>query len=996
MLLYHCRSGWILVLACLLPYLSLAQLRITSPVPRMVFQRTLSNEATITVTGIAPSTATSIQARFVPLTLGQGSVTAWTAIDILPNSSSFRGQVTVSAGWYRLDVRAKAGTTLLTETHVNRIGVGEVFVIAGQSNAYGGFERVPSSVDDRVSCIDFRQDSLSEQLLPLAFSHISYGTNIGPSQPPHIWSLLGDKLAQRLNVPVLFIGAALGGTNSFEWQQSAAGNIGASVNAAVYRRLGAVLLHYVRRTGARAVLWHQGESDLLNNTTTQAYFDNIQYVINKSRQQLGQEMLPWMVARASFIDGRSSPAIIAAQNRLIAEVPRVYAGPATDTIQGPDKRPDGLHFRGAGFFTFTNSWDQSLTADFFSKAVPFTPTDESALITSGYTLPLTRRPGETIIAASLRSDAHEFDNLYRAQVLKATDNTIVYESPASSENPLLVTLPTNLADGTYRLRTLSNHPVTTGALGEPFMVRQSAPATPAPQTILRSPVASGVADAAITRIGYRYEMQSHGFYFMVQADAQVEIRMERIDGGGFNDAGWYQPLPSSQLPDYAEFADFNYLRNYPPTSFGVGGVEPGRYRLSVRRQGTTGSGVWFDATLLDGRQILYFTMEPIAAIPPVVTITSPAAATCLGPSFPVAVDVTDGTLNGGNTFSVRLSDATGSFASETTIGSGPTSPIQVTLPSSLPGGSQYRIRVVASNPAVASAPSEPLSICAGADLSLAMRLSNRTPLVGQPVTVTLVLTNTGPQPTANVTAGSLLPDGLVFLDSSSPTVSASPNAVNISAGSLASGASTSATFRLRATRSGSFATAAQITASSVPDPDSQPNSGTGDGQDDEALVDLRTLDSNGSLTVSPNPNQTPLPPVQSSQPPTSSANADLSLSLVSDRLTLESNQISQLTLTVSNRGGATASNVSVQTLLPAGWQLTNTNGLTVSGQTVNGTISSIAAGGSATLTLSVRVTSTGLIQAQIGSATPADPDSTPGNGYTTGEDDEASVSLRIR
>ena len=284
--MHPCLHRFSLVVACLLPVTAFAQLRITNPVARMVFQRNLASEATITVTGTAPPAATLVEVRFVPLAVGQGSTTAWKRVDLLPGTAVFRGQVTVSAGWYRLVVRAKTGSsgTVLAETRVDRVGVGEVFVVAGQSNVVGGFQRVPDAVDDRVSCVDFRQDSLSEQLLPLRFSHVSYGTSIGPSQPPHIWGLLGDRLAQRLNVPVLFLGAALGGTDSSEWQQSAAGVIGASVNASVYRRLGAVLLHYVRRTGARAVLWHQGESDQLNGTNTQAYFDNIRYVIEKSRQ----------------------------------------------------------------------------------------------------------------------------------------------------------------------------------------------------------------------------------------------------------------------------------------------------------------------------------------------------------------------------------------------------------------------------------------------------------------------------------------------------------------------------------------------------------------------------------------------------------------------------------------------------------------------------------------------------------------------------------------
>ena len=992
------RRLWLLFV-CLLPSLSSAQLRVTNPVSRMVFQRTLNNEASITVTGTAPPAATLVEARFVPLVIGQGSVTAWKRVDLVPGSSVFRGQVLVSAGWYRLDVRAKSGTTLLTETQVNRVGVGEVFVVAGQSNVMGGFQRVPNAADDRVSCVDFRQDSLSEQLLPLQFSCISYGTNIGPSQQPHIWGPLGDKLAQRLNVPVLFLGAALGGTNSFDWQRSAAGITNASITSTPYRRLGAVLLHYIRRTGARAVLWHQGESDQLNNTSTQSYFDNIRYVIEKSRQQLNLAPLPWMVARASYINGQSSASVIAAQNRLINEVPRVFPGPETDNIVGPENRPDATHLVGPGLIRFTDSWDQSLTNTFFGTAVPFTPADESALITSGYTLPLTRRPGETVVAASVRSDAHEAGNLYVAQVLRVDNGAVVYESPASTDNPLLVTLPANLPDGSYRLRTRSTHPAVTGAPGEPFTIQQSASPTPAPQNLLRTPVTGGTADAALLRVGYRYEPGSHGFFAMIRADAPMDVRMERLDGGPFSDNGWQPAPPSSQAPDYDQFADFNYLRNYPPTAFAVGGVEPGRYRLSVRRQGTTGAGVWFETRLLDGRHIVYYPMEPVGAIPPVVAITNPAASTCLTPgqSFPVTVEVTDGTMNGDNMFSVRLSNASGSFTTETVIGSGTTSPIQVTSPTSLPPGTNYQLRVVARSPAVASAPGEPLSVCSDvADLSLTMRVSNRTPGVDQPVTVTVVLTNAGPQTTNGVTAGSLLPDGLVFVDSSSPGVSASTNSVIVSAGTLASGESLLATFRLRATRSGSFATAAQITASSTTDPDSQPNSGTGDGQDDTALADLRTADGSGPLTVSPNPNQTPLPPVQSNQPPTNPATADLSLRVVASRLVPEQNEVIQLTLHVSNRGGATTGSVSVQTLLPTGWQLTDTSGLTVNGQTVTGTIAPVAAGSSGMLTLPVRVNGAGTILAQISAVAPADPDSTPGNGYGNGEDDEARLGIRLR
>ena len=973
---------------------SMAQLTISSPVSRMVFQRNQANEALVLIAGVAPVATTSVEARFVPITAGQGNATAWSPLAFVPGSMAFRGQVTVTAGWYRLDVRAKAASTILAQTSVGRVGVGEVFLVAGQSNAFGRVQRVASSVEDRVSCLDFQQDSLSDQLLPLQFSRPTYGSAIGPSQPPHLWSTLGDKLVQRLNVPVLFLGAALGGSSSTEWQQGAAGNLGTTTNSSVYRRLGEALLHYISRTGARAVLWHQGETDTNNGTSQQTYYNNINYVIQKSRQQVGNTPLGWMVSRASFTNNQVSPAVIAAQNQLIANIPNVFAGPYSDTLTGPENRADGIHLSGMGLIRFTNSWDQALSAAFFQNAMPFMPTDTAALLTSGYMLPLTRRQGDMIAVASLRSNAVEADNLYVGQIIRASDGATVYESAPSTDNPILITVPASLPNGQYRLRTRSTHPVFTGTPGEPFTVQQSVSPQPL-LPVLRKPVAGGTANPAIRRFSYSYEPDSHGFYALIESTQPVEVRIQRIDGGGFSDSGWNLAPPSSQAPDYDSFASFNYIRNYPPVAFGVGGVEPaGKYRYSIRVQGDTGPGLWFDLLFMGGRTILYQN-EPIPPVAPILTVNL-APGTCLSGSVDVAIEVTEGSVNSGNVFSVRLSDASGSFANETVIGTGPNSPVSVTLPSSLPFGTTYRIRVVASSPAVASAPSGPLSICNGADLSLSMALSSRTPQPNQPVTFTLVLTNEGPLSATGVVAQSRLPDYMNFMETLDGDVSVTGKVLTLNASLVTTGNTVPFVVRLKPTQEGFFAVAAQITASSEPDPDSQPNSGTGDGQDDAATVDLRTPNASGPVHESPNPDQVPLPPVQSSQPPTDPATADLSVSLRSDKLVATVNEVVSFTLSAENAGGATASSVTLQSVLPAGWQLMNSTGLTVAGQTVTGSIGTIPAGSSGNLVLQIRIPSAGTMRAQVFGVTPADPDSTPGNGYDNGEDDEVSVSLRLK
>ncbi|HWY78714.1 MAG TPA: hypothetical protein VN281_24080, partial [Verrucomicrobiae bacterium] len=60
----------------------------------------------------------------------------WQPMSFDRKTGSFRGGITVVAGgWYRLEVRASRKGTELSRASVEHVGVGEVFVIAGQSNS---------------------------------------------------------------------------------------------------------------------------------------------------------------------------------------------------------------------------------------------------------------------------------------------------------------------------------------------------------------------------------------------------------------------------------------------------------------------------------------------------------------------------------------------------------------------------------------------------------------------------------------------------------------------------------------------------------------------------------------------------------------------------------------------------------------------------------------------------------------------------------------------
>ncbi|MBL8011595.1 MAG: hypothetical protein JNJ64_13405 [Flavobacteriales bacterium] len=101
------------------------------------------------------------------------------------------------------------------------------------------------------------------------------------------------------------------------------------------------------------------------------------------------------------------------------------------------------------------------------------------------------------------------------------------------------------------------------------------------------------------------------------------------------------------------------------------------------------------------------------AAPPFITTAPVSGPLCAGSTLDLSF-VVEGAFNAGNSFTAELSDAIGSFASPTAIGTsngtnGGT--IAATIPAGTPDGSGYRIRVTGSDPPVVGADN-------GADISV--------------------------------------------------------------------------------------------------------------------------------------------------------------------------------------------------------------------------------------------------------------------------------------
>ena len=359
-----------------------SQMVITYPASRIVLQRDANNQANLQLAGTYSQPIDRVEARAVAVNGGQ--TTDWTTIQNNPQGGFFTGNLSVRGGWYRLETRGMLGGTVVEFDDLERFGVGEVFLIAGQSNAQGidnsNYGAV-ASADERVNCINyFNANSDPNQVPRPSFSGVSATTSIAPNgHTSWGWGRLGDLLVARLGVPVLFYNAAFEATAARNWRASLNGGATQNVYSGLtfpagipYSNMRLALRNYVSTTGVRAVLWHQGEADNFVNTSISSYVSDLTAVINQMRGELGRAV-PWVIARASY-DSRSgsNPNVLNAQNQLIASTGLAFAGPNTDVVQIP--RPDGVHFSSNGLIDFANAWNGSLNDSFFASATPANPT----------------------------------------------------------------------------------------------------------------------------------------------------------------------------------------------------------------------------------------------------------------------------------------------------------------------------------------------------------------------------------------------------------------------------------------------------------------------------------------------------------------------------------------------------------------------------------------------------------------------------------------------
>ncbi|GAB3702706.1 hypothetical protein GCM10027592_32390 [Spirosoma flavus] len=282
-----------------------------------------------------------------------------------------------------------------------------------------------------------------------------------------------------------------------------------------------------------------------------------------------------------------------------------------------------------------------------------------------------------------------------------------------------------------------------------------------------------------------------------------------------------------------------------------------------------------------------------------------------------------------------------------------------------------------------------------ADLQLSLQSNKRVLNPGDSATIQVRVSNQ-----SNTTAS--LARWTVRLPANSQFVSAAPilfsdNVLCGTLDQLAPLADTVFTFMVRPTAPGLYRLAAQLTTATSPDPDSTPNSGTADGEDDMAVIDLRVGQSGTTVFESPNPTQRPLLAPLLKQPTPDSGKADLNIRMEMSSRVPRTGDLITCIIYVQNSGSSTANGVQLENRLPDGFELAELGNWIVNGRFLGTTLAPILAGTTVSTILKIKVIKPGtwINKVQISASTSNDPDSVPGNGYVNGEDDTAQVDVRV-
>ena len=222
-------------------------------------------------------------------------------------------------GWYALTVSANG-----VSASVEPFGVGEVFVIAGQSHATNSNNKQfrVREPEGRITVYEPSGGNwrVAHDRQP-CYDSCDYNSRFGS-----LWPVTFDNLFDKIQLPIGMTNAAYGATALFQWMPGHESGFFDN------------LLTCCRAAESfRAIMWQQGESDGMWHTETDVYVEGMKKLKRALDDALGFKT-KWLVAKSTihpsvYTDPEHEGKIRAADD-ILWNTDGFYPGPDTDTLTG--------------------------------------------------------------------------------------------------------------------------------------------------------------------------------------------------------------------------------------------------------------------------------------------------------------------------------------------------------------------------------------------------------------------------------------------------------------------------------------------------------------------------------------------------------------------------------------------------------------------------------------------------------------------------------------
>ncbi|WP_080056715.1 sialate O-acetylesterase [Spirosoma aerolatum] len=342
---------------------------IVLPYQNIVYQRDSDNKALVPIDIQSDNTeGATVLISFSPVQGGK----AVNQVELgTIQSGHCKGAIRLTGGDYSMKVEIKQGSMIISSTSMERVGVGDVFVVFGHSVAQGTADALYDNPDPRVRSVNYNDTDAKEENLPFTFSPLSATSKIAPyGSGPYAWGPFGNKLAASLGVPVLLFNTAFGGSNIQQnWkvinnQPFEHGFIDYK-KGMPYQTLKATLSKYIPVTGIRAILIHHGVNDR-DVSTRQQFKDQFNDVLNHTRTTFNLPTLPILIALEDAGEGANSvdvSHIRAGAQDVIGSNSANYVGADLLALRAARaNRTDKVHLQPSDFTAYGELWANAFLA----------------------------------------------------------------------------------------------------------------------------------------------------------------------------------------------------------------------------------------------------------------------------------------------------------------------------------------------------------------------------------------------------------------------------------------------------------------------------------------------------------------------------------------------------------------------------------------------------------------------------------------------------------